>query len=98
MEGGANVLSEAIVNRVPVLASRIEGNVGILGVDYPGYFEVGDTRGLKEIILRAETDSAFLDELRSCCDRLAPLFDPAREEAEWKSLLDSLPLFPSRIE
>src|SRR6266566_9484187 len=32
-EGGANVLSEAVVASVPVLASRVNGNVGILGVD-----------------------------------------------------------------
>src|SRR5207237_5061428 len=44
MEGGANVLSEAIVSSVPVLGSRIDGNVGILGADYPGLFGVGDTR------------------------------------------------------
>jgi putative glycosyltransferase (TIGR04348 family) len=91
MEGGANVLSEAIVNCVPVLASRIEGNVGILGKDYPGYFEVGDTRGLAELLLRAETDPVFLEASRSRCESLAPLFDPAREEAEWKDFIDSLP-------
>ena len=37
MEGGANVLSEAIAASVPILASRIDGNVGILRADYPGY-------------------------------------------------------------
>src|SRR5262249_27885892 len=43
MEGGANVLGEAIVSGLPVLASRISGSIGILGEDYAGYFEVGDT-------------------------------------------------------
>ena len=43
IEGGANVLSEAIAASVPILASRVDGNVGILGRDYPGYFEVGNT-------------------------------------------------------
>ena len=43
-EGGANVMSEAAVAGVPVLASRMDGNVGLLGADYPGYFPVGDTR------------------------------------------------------
>src|SRR2546425_1738890 len=46
IEGGANVLSESLVASVPVLASRIPGNVGVLREDYPGYFTVGDTRGL----------------------------------------------------
>ena len=37
-EGGANVVSEAVVAGVPILASRIDGNVGLLGADYEGYF------------------------------------------------------------
>ena len=35
-EGGANVISEAVAASVPVLASRIDGSVGLLGGDYPG--------------------------------------------------------------
>src|SRR5258708_13341269 len=42
-EGGANVISEAIVAGVPILASRMDGNVGLLGTRYPGDFPVGDT-------------------------------------------------------
>ncbi len=45
MEGGANVISEAIAARVPVLSSHIAGSVGILGAAYPGYFPVGDAAG-----------------------------------------------------
>src|SRR5438094_6518720 len=63
MEGGANVLSEAIVSSIPVLASRIDGNVGILGVDYPGLFRFGDTRELARLITRAETDPNFRRDL-----------------------------------
>jgi putative glycosyltransferase (TIGR04348 family) len=90
MEGGANVLSEAIVAAVPVLASRIDGNVGILGTDYPGLFRVGDTRHLARLLMRAESDPRFLAELRRRVKRLAPLFEPAREELAWASLLDEL--------
>ena len=60
MEGGANVLSEAIVASVPILASRIDGNVGILGEDYPGYFGVGDTKQLAQLMTRAETCPEYL--------------------------------------
>jgi glycosyltransferase involved in cell wall biosynthesis len=42
-EGGANVISEAVMASVPVIASRIPGTVGLLGENYPGYFEFGDT-------------------------------------------------------
>ena len=55
VEGGANVLSEAIAASVPILASRVDGNVGILGKDYPGYFEVGDTTQLARLLTHAET-------------------------------------------
>jgi putative glycosyltransferase (TIGR04348 family) len=90
MEGGANVLSEAIVAAVPVLASRIDGNVGILGTDYPGLFRVGDTSQLAQLMTRAETDRKFLSQLKTRVKRLAPLFEPAREELAWASLLDEL--------
>jgi putative glycosyltransferase (TIGR04348 family) len=90
MEGGANALSEAIVSGVPVLASRIPGSVGILGEDYPGYFEVGDTRGLACLLQRAEADTEFLEALRCRITALADLFDPERERTAWKALLKEL--------
>lgn len=90
LEGGANILSEAIVAGVPVLASRIPGSVGILGMDYPGYFEVGDTTGLARLLLRAERNTGFLSRLKRRCRKLRRLFLPAREAAAWKHLLDEL--------
>src|SRR6266851_4712988 len=87
MEGGANVLSEAIVAAVPVLASRIDGNMGILGPDYPGLFGVGDTRELARLMKRAESDPKFLNELRTHVMRLAPLFERLREQKAWEHLL-----------
>jgi putative glycosyltransferase (TIGR04348 family) len=90
MEGGANALSESIVASVPVIASRIPGTVGILGEDYPGYFNVGDTRELRRLLIRAEADPDFLSLLRSKCDELAGLFEPEREQKAWKDLLGEL--------
>ena len=90
LEGGANVLSEAIVNRLPVLASRIPGSIGILGEDYPGYFHVGDTEQLALLLERAEDDSDFLRLLQSRCARCLPLFQPDREKAAWRNLLNGL--------
>jgi putative glycosyltransferase (TIGR04348 family) len=90
MEGGANVLSEAIVAFVPILASRIDGNIGILGADYPGYFAVGDTKQLAQLLRRAETCSEFLVELEARVNNLAPLFSPLREEQAWADLICEL--------
>ena len=50
IEGGANVVIEAVRSGVPVLASRIDGNVGLLGADYDGYFPVGDAAALAALI------------------------------------------------
>jgi putative glycosyltransferase (TIGR04348 family) len=90
MEGGANVLSEAIVASVPILASRIDGNIGILGADYPGYFAVGDTKQLAQLLTRTETCSEYLVELEARVNNLAPLFSPLREEQAWADLIYEL--------
>ena len=90
MEGGANVLSEAIAASVPILASRIDGNVGILGPNYPGYFDVGDTAQLTQLLRRAETSPKYLAELTAWNTKLAPLVDPVREEQAWSDLIAEL--------
>ncbi len=86
-EGGANVVSEAIACGVPVLSTRIDGSVGLLGDDYPGFFGVGDEAALAELLRRVETDAAFLGELRRRCATLAPLFTPQAERRAWRDLL-----------
>jgi glycosyltransferase involved in cell wall biosynthesis len=86
-EGGANVISEAVAAGVPVLASRIDGSVGLLGRDYPGYFPVGDTVALARLLHRIETSPEFLARLQRAVARRAHLFRPAREKAAWRELI-----------
>jgi putative glycosyltransferase (TIGR04348 family) len=86
-EGGANVISEAAVAGVPVLASRMDGNVGLLGSDYPGYFPVGDTQALARLLEKLEQEPPFATHLAKALARRAPLFRPAREIAAWRRLL-----------
>ena len=88
-EGGANVISEAVMAGVPILASRADGNVGLLGTDYPGYCAC-DTQALARLLQRIETDRSFVDQLRRASARLAPLFSPEREVAAWERLLAEL--------
>jgi glycosyltransferase involved in cell wall biosynthesis len=90
LEGGANVISEALAASVPVVSSRIAGSVGLLGEDYPGYFPVGDTAALAALLGRAETDADFYRTLRERCARLRPLVDPATERRSWEALLREL--------
>ena len=59
MEGGANVVVEAVRSGVPVLASQIDGNVGLLGADYDGFFAVGDAAALAALMRRFVADAAF---------------------------------------
>ena len=58
-EGGARVVGEAMVHGTPVISSRIDGVVGLLGDDYPGYFLPGDTAELAALLNRFETDPGF---------------------------------------
>lgn len=91
MEGGAHVIMEAVRSGTPVLASRVDGNVGMLGQDYSGYFDCGDAAGLADLLLRcrdeAQTGSIglhsppLLERLQQQCRQRAPLFDPALERA-----------------
>ena len=90
MEGGANVISEAVVADVPVIASDIDGNVGLLGEDYPGYYPVTDTGELCALLQRAETEQSFLQRLYEHGNARKHLFAPERESRHWKALLDSL--------
>jgi putative glycosyltransferase (TIGR04348 family) len=89
-EGGANVISEAVAAKVPILASRIDGSVGLLGRDYPGYFPVGDTVALARLLHRVESEPRYLSRLQHAIARRAPLFRPAREKAAWKKLIREL--------
>jgi putative glycosyltransferase (TIGR04348 family) len=79
MEGGANVVCEALRIGVPVLASRIPGNIGLLGERYAGYFPVGDERSLARLLDRASTDPRFYMELKRQVASLRPQVDPKSE-------------------
>lgn len=94
MEGGAHVIMEAVRSGTPVLASRVDGNVGMLGPDYAGYFECGDAAALADLLLRCRDEvqagssalhglpsPSLLERLQQQCGQRAPLFDPARERA-----------------
>jgi putative glycosyltransferase (TIGR04348 family) len=87
MEGGANVVCEAMRIGVPVLASRVSGNVGLLGARYAGYFALGDTHALATLITKAKENDTFYATLKRQMARLRPLVDPRREA---RALLSSV--------
>lgn len=89
-EGAGRVVGEAIVEGTPILSTRVDGVVGLVGEDYPGLFPVGDAPALAKLLNRCETDASFMEELRCRCGALAPQFAPERERAAWRDLLDDL--------
>jgi len=90
MEGGANAVIEAVTAGTPVLASRISGNVGLLGEDYGGYFEARDASGLAGLIVRACGDPKFRAALARQCALRRPLFSPAAEARALRQLVTEL--------
>ena len=90
MEGGANVIAEAARIGTPVLASRIAGNLGMLGRGYPGYFPFGDERALARLIARAAREPAFYARLGRALRARRALFAPAAERRALAALLREL--------
>lgn len=92
MEGGANVIIEAVTCGVPVLASDIAGNRGMLGEDYGGYFPLGDAAALARLVERCTLDPGFHARLARQCAARARLFAPRVEQARLLDLVDNLML------
>jgi putative glycosyltransferase (TIGR04348 family) len=90
MEGGANVVCEAAAAGVPVIASRVSGNVGMLGRGYPGYYRLADERSLARQIRRAARDPAYYARLEGLTAARRPLFRPAAEREGLRRLLAEL--------
>jgi glycosyltransferase involved in cell wall biosynthesis len=81
MEGGANVVSEAVAAGTPIVASRIPAMEAILGADHPALFTVGATKELSALLERAESDARFLRDLARRSRALRRWLSPAREKA-----------------
>ncbi len=94
MEGGAHVVMEAVRSGTPVLASRVGGNVGMLGEDYEGYFPHGNADRLAALLERCRDEQTRTDgllaRLRGQCDLRAPLFDAEHERAALLQLLQEI--------
>lgn len=89
MEGGANVIVEALTSGVPVIASNISGNRGMLGAEYAGYFPVGDSNALARLIEHASADPEFYARLQAQCHARASLFSVQAERAALLQLMDN---------
>ncbi len=89
MEGGAQAVIEAVRSHTAVLASGIDGNAGLLGIDYPGLFTENDVDAARALLLRAARGRGFLERLKRRCEARAPLFSSQRERASLLRLVDN---------
>ena len=71
----------------PVIASRIAGNIGLLGLDYAGYYALEDERALARLLTRAETEPNFYALLKKQCAARRKLVTPKAELRGLRKLL-----------
>jgi len=88
MEGGAQAVIEARTAHTAVLASRVDGNTGLLGDDYPGLFAATDAMAAGAAVARAAREPEYLRRLQTACELRAPMFIPEREQAALLALVD----------
>ncbi len=69
-EGQPLALLQALDCRIPILASRIEGNTALLSEEHPGLFEPTDHATYAELLERAVNDEAFRQSLLEFQEKL----------------------------
>ena len=87
VEGGSNAVLEAMQIGVPVLATKIAGNIGMLGEDYPGYFEPDNDNELLALLEKCKNKS-FRGELSSFIKNQTSRFSYACEKNAWQDLIN----------
>ncbi|MBN8506492.1 MAG: TIGR04348 family glycosyltransferase [Burkholderiales bacterium] len=90
LEGGAHVVIEALRSGTPVLASRMDGNFGLLGEDWPALFDVGDAAGLAAQLRRLRDEPERLSALARLAAQRAEAFTPAQEQRTLLALVNAL--------
>ncbi len=70
-EGQPLALLQAVACGTPVLASRVEGNVAVLGEDHPGLFDPHDPAALAALAARIASGDGLADALRDYQAKLA---------------------------
>ncbi len=89
-EGGCNVISDAVVNSIPILASRMDASFGLLGEDYAGLFDIASTDQLLKLMIQLEAKSDFTKTLLSQLETVRPKFSPQNEFVAWEKMLNHL--------
>lgn len=91
IEGAPNVLFEAMAVGLPMLLSNIDGHVGVMGQGYPGYFPVGDTRKLRELLIQTAHDKSYRQKLANATKAQAKTYRAGREKAALAEITERRP-------
>jgi len=86
-EGGANSIGESIALGRPVLATRIEGNVGMLGENYDGYFAPDSPAELASLIKKICHDKSYQAHLEQQVLDQSAKYSRENERKGWLALL-----------
>jgi hypothetical protein len=83
-------MMQAVRCGTPVLTSRIAGSIGMLGTNYVGYFDCGQTNRLVVLLRRCRADPAFYAYLEAQCAVRVPLFSTQTERRLRDQLVNDL--------
>lgn len=86
-EGQPLILLQAMACGVPIIASRIEGNVATLGAQHPGLFDLERTSDYAELVRRVGHDADFR---RALLEHQRRVFAAQPTLADYAARLDSV--------
>jgi glycosyltransferase involved in cell wall biosynthesis len=89
-------VGEALMLDVPLLATDIEGNRGLLGESHPGLFPAGDASALAARLQEAYAEERYREDLRLAGRTRLARIQPELEQSAWTALLQEvLPNHPT---
>lgn len=89
-EGSSGAVGEALMLDVPLLASDIAGNRGLLGESHPGLFPVGDASALAARLQEAHAEERYREDLRLAGRTRLSRIQPELEQTAWSALLQEV--------
>ena len=89
-DDSVNAVAEALGVGLPVMASRIDGHVGLLGDDYPAYFPEGNDCALAALLARAQERPGFYGTVAAAVQARRHLVEPTKERKAIRALLAEL--------